>query len=151
MALEAVAQCYNMHRGLLRGLRVLVVVDNDSPTALRQKLFHGSALWRRYGTRQPFFNKRGGKVRQCIRPQGVLWTLFLCGLSIVSPLNAQVSDGPLGLPWGMPKEAVERLGIRLCCRQVGTWGTRYTVARHDFNKLPRSLVVYPQPAANSAA
>jgi hypothetical protein len=39
----------------------------------------------------------------------------------------------------MPKEAVERLGIRLCCRQVGTWGTRYTVARQDFNKMPRSF------------
>jgi hypothetical protein len=78
-------------------------------------------------------------VRPCIRPQGVLWTLFLCGLSIASSLNAQVSDGPLGLSWGMPKEAVERLGIRLCCRQVGTWGTRYTVARQDFNKMPRSF------------
>jgi hypothetical protein len=78
-------------------------------------------------------------VRPWIRPQGVLWTLVLCGLSIVSPLNAQMSDGPLGLPWGMPKEAVERLGIRLCCRQVGTWGTRYTVDRQDFTKLPRSF------------
>jgi hypothetical protein len=78
-------------------------------------------------------------VRPGIRPQGVLWTLCLCGLSVVSSLNAQVSDGPLGLAWGMPKEAVERLGIRLCCRQVGTWGTRYTVARQDFNKMPRSF------------
>ncbi len=78
-------------------------------------------------------------MRSCIRLQGVLWTLFLCGLSIASSLNAQVSDGPLGLSWGMPKEAVERRGIRLCCRQVGTWGTRYTVARQDFNKMPRSF------------
>jgi hypothetical protein len=70
MALEAVAQCYNMHRGLLRGLRVIVVVDNDSPTALRQKPFHGSAFWRRYWTRQSFFIKRGGKSATMYPPSG---------------------------------------------------------------------------------
>jgi hypothetical protein len=39
----------------------------------------------------------------------------------------------------MPKEAVEQLGIRLCCRQVGAWGTRYTVDPQDFSKVPRAL------------
>ena len=36
------------HRGLLRGLRVGVVVDDNSTTALRQKPFQVSAFWRRY-------------------------------------------------------------------------------------------------------
>ncbi len=49
------------------------------------------------------------------------------------------SDGPLGLHWGMPKEAVEKLGIHLCCRQVGKWGARYQVNADDFQRFPNSL------------
>jgi len=49
MGLEALEKCYNVHRGLLRRLRVEGVVDYNSTTALRQKPFHVSAFWRRYG------------------------------------------------------------------------------------------------------
>jgi len=49
MGLEALEKCYNVHRGLLRRLRVEGVVDDNSTTALRQKPFHVSAFWRRYG------------------------------------------------------------------------------------------------------
>src|SRR5262249_58101177 len=48
MGLEAVEKCYNVHRGLLRRLRVVVVVDNNSTTALRQKPRPVHAFWRRY-------------------------------------------------------------------------------------------------------
>ena len=48
MGLEALEKCYNVHRGLLRRLRVEVVVDYNSTTTLRQKPFHVSAFWRRY-------------------------------------------------------------------------------------------------------
>src|SRR5687768_3371134 len=48
LGLQALEKCYNVHRGLLRRLRVEVVVDYNSTTALRQKPFHVSAFWRRY-------------------------------------------------------------------------------------------------------
>jgi hypothetical protein len=37
MGSEAVEKCYNVHHGLLRRLRVIVVVDNNSTRDLRQK------------------------------------------------------------------------------------------------------------------
>src|SRR5262245_35333381 len=37
MGSEALEQCYNVHHGLLRRLRVVVVVDNNSTIDLRQK------------------------------------------------------------------------------------------------------------------
>ena len=48
MGLEALEKCYNVHRGLLRRLRVEVVVDDNSTTVLRQKPIQVSAFWRRY-------------------------------------------------------------------------------------------------------
>ena len=46
--LEALEKCYNCHRGLLRRLRVAVVMDYNSTTALRWKPFHVRVFWRRY-------------------------------------------------------------------------------------------------------
>ena len=37
MGSEALEKCYNVHHGLLRRLRVVVVVDNNSTRDLRQK------------------------------------------------------------------------------------------------------------------
>jgi hypothetical protein len=37
MGSEALEKCYNVHHGLLRRLRVIVVVDNNSTRDLRQK------------------------------------------------------------------------------------------------------------------
>jgi hypothetical protein len=68
---------------------------------------------------------------------GVLLVLGVGGG--LAPLDAQSGDGPLGLQWGASKEAVETLGLRLCCRQVGLWGARYTVDSETFRNLPRSF------------
>jgi hypothetical protein len=65
--------------------------------------------------------------------------LVLCVGGALAPLDAQPGDGPLGLQWGVSKEAVEKLGLRLCCRQVGLWGARYEVDPETFRKFPRSL------------
>src|SRR6266699_6866871 len=46
------------HRGLLRGLRVGVVVDDNSTTALRQKPFQVSAFWRRYCSNSTSFKEQ---------------------------------------------------------------------------------------------
>src|SRR5712692_4499443 len=48
MGLEALEKCYNVHRGLLRRLRVEVAVDYNSTKALRQKPSHVSAFCRSY-------------------------------------------------------------------------------------------------------
>jgi len=48
MGMKALEKCYNVHRGLLRRLRVGVVVDYNSTTTLRQKPFQVHAFWRRY-------------------------------------------------------------------------------------------------------
>src|SRR5262249_18712365 len=48
MRLQALEKCYNGHHGLLRRLRVEVVVDYNSTTALRQKPCPVHAFWRRY-------------------------------------------------------------------------------------------------------
>jgi hypothetical protein len=48
MGVEALEKCDTVHRGLLRRLRVGVVVDYNSTTTLRQKPFSVSAFWRRY-------------------------------------------------------------------------------------------------------
>ncbi|MGQ4807797.1 hypothetical protein NKDENANG_01157 [Candidatus Entotheonellaceae bacterium PAL068K] len=65
--------------------------------------------------------------------------ILLCGVVFVQAIDAQPSGGPLGLRWGMPKEAVEQLDIRLCCRQVGKWGARYKVNSQDFTNFPKPL------------
>lgn len=57
----------------------------------------------------------------------------------VAAIDAHATDGPLGLQWGMSKAAVEKLGIRLCCRQVGKWGARYLVEAEDLKNLPNAL------------
>jgi hypothetical protein len=64
---------------------------------------------------------------------------LLCCMVLVKTVDAQSSDGPLGLDWGISKEAVEKLGIRMCCRQIGKWGARYEVRRQDFANFPRPL------------
>lgn len=48
-------------------------------------------------------------------------------------------EAPFGLQWGMAKEDVEGMHIRLCCRQLGKWGERYEVNPRDFGKLPKTL------------
>jgi hypothetical protein len=65
--------------------------------------------------------------------------ILLCWVLLVNTHNAQSADGPLGLRWGMTKEAVETMGIHLCCRQMGKWGARYKVDSQDFNNFPNSL------------
>jgi hypothetical protein len=65
--------------------------------------------------------------------------LVLAAVIALSVVNVQATDGPLGLHWGMPKAAVETLGIHLCCRQVGKWGARYLVDAEDLKNLPNSL------------
>ena len=69
---------------------------------------------------------------------GTCLTLLACLIS-VNAFGAQADAGPLGLRWGMPKEAVEKMEIRLCCRQVGKWGARYSVDRKDIENFPRSF------------
>src|SRR2546426_10167398 len=56
MGVEALEKCYTVHRGLLRRLRVGVVVDSNSTTTLRQKPFSVSAFWRRYCTEETFLD-----------------------------------------------------------------------------------------------
>jgi hypothetical protein len=67
--------------------------------------------------------------------------LALLGAMVLSSpmLHAQSDDGPLGLRWGMSTEAVERMGLGLCCRQVGKWGARYEVNQSDFANFPAPL------------
>ena len=65
--------------------------------------------------------------------------LVLCVGGALAPVDAQPGDGPLGLQWGASKEAVEKIGLRLCCRQVGLWGARYKVEPETFRKFPRSF------------
>ena len=48
MGSEALEKCYNVHHGLLRRLRVVVVVDDNSTTDLRQKPYQVRKFWRRY-------------------------------------------------------------------------------------------------------
>src|SRR2546425_8902828 len=50
---EALAKCYNIHRGLPQRVRVAVVVDNNSTTAWRWKPLQVRTFWRRYCTTQP--------------------------------------------------------------------------------------------------
>ena len=69
---------------------------------------------------------------------GIL-TLLLCWQAVPSVTAAPTPAGPLGLQWGMSKEAVEQLGIGLCCRQVGKYGARYEVASEDFSNFPNPL------------
>lgn len=70
---------------------------------------------------------------------GVL-LLLLCGVLSLQALGAPPeNDGPFGLRWGMPKEALGQYNIRLCCRQLGKWGERYEVNYRDFEKLPKRL------------
>lgn len=64
---------------------------------------------------------------------------FPAAVVAVSVANVRAADGPLGLHWGMPKAAVESLGIRLCCRQVGKWGARYLINSEDLRNLPNAL------------
>jgi hypothetical protein len=45
---ETLEQCSHVHTGLLRRLRVAVVVDDNSSIVLRQKPFQVHAFWRRY-------------------------------------------------------------------------------------------------------
>src|SRR6266446_629290 len=52
-----------VHRGLLRGLRVGVVVDDNSTTALRQKPFQVSAFWRRYWYQQNITKHKVRKLK----------------------------------------------------------------------------------------
>src|SRR5262244_3110748 len=42
MGSEALEKCYNVHHGLLRRLRVVVVVDDNSTIDLRQKPYQGA-------------------------------------------------------------------------------------------------------------
>ena len=66
--------------------------------------------------------------------------LLLCGVLSQQALSAPPeNDGPFGLRWGMPKEALAQYNIRLCCRQLGQWGERYQVNHRDFEKLPKHL------------
>lgn len=65
--------------------------------------------------------------------------LVLAVVIAFSGLHVRAADGPLGLHWGMPRAAVESLGIRLCCRQVGKWGARYQVNDEDLQNLPNAL------------
>lgn len=67
---------------------------------------------------------------------GLLLLSIVIGLSAI---DARATDGPLGLQWGMSKAAVEKLGIRLCCRQVGKWGARYLIETEDLKNLPNGL------------
>lgn len=69
----------------------------------------------------------------------VLLLLFYGVLSQQTLSALPENDGPFGLRWGMPKEALEQYNIRLCCRQVGKWGERYQVNHRDFEKLPKRL------------
>ena len=70
---------------------------------------------------------------------GVL-LLLLCGVLSPPALSAPPEDdGPFGLRWGMPREALDQYNIRLCCRQLGKWGERYEVNPRDFEKLPKIL------------
>ena len=69
---------------------------------------------------------------------GISVTLLLC-IAWGRSLDAQQNDGPFGLRWGMTKEDVETMQIRLCCRQLGKWGARYEVDHRDFKNFPRRL------------
>jgi hypothetical protein len=51
--LQALEQCDNGHHGLLRRLRVEVVVDDNSTTALRQKPCQVRACWRVFFASNP--------------------------------------------------------------------------------------------------
>jgi hypothetical protein len=48
MGSKALAKCYNVHHGLLRRVRVVVVVNDNSTTDLRQKPYQVRQFWRRY-------------------------------------------------------------------------------------------------------
>src|SRR5262249_26797162 len=64
MRLQAVEKCYNGHHGLLRRLRVEVVVDYNSTTTLRQKPCYVRAFWRRYCTQEQTYPSKSHRLRQ---------------------------------------------------------------------------------------
>jgi hypothetical protein len=66
-------------------------------------------------------------------------TLLLLLVGWGNSVQAQADEAPFGLQWGMSKEDVEAMQIRLCCRQLGKWGERYEVNDRDFDKLPKAL------------
>ena len=68
------------------------------------------------------------------------WWWFLCVYGVgVSASQAESDEGPFGLQWGMSKEEVEKLNIRLCCEQLGKWGLRYQVHSKDFQYFSKRL------------
>ena len=77
-------------------------------------------------------------MRRYMLRAGVYSALVLC-LWWANISQAQNTEGPFGLRWGMSKEDVEAMNIRLCCHQLGKWGARYEVNRRDFDKLPKRL------------
>ena len=67
--------------------------------------------------------------------------ILFCWMAIllIGASHAQEDEGPFGLHWGMSKEEVTNMNIRLCCGQLGKWGMRYQVNQLDFKNLPKSL------------
>lgn len=65
--------------------------------------------------------------------------LVCCVALFLGASHEQKDEGPYGLDWGMSKEDVILMKIRLCCEQLGKWGMRYQVEPLDFKNLPKHL------------
>lgn len=77
-------------------------------------------------------------MQQPVPSRGMILALLSC-VAFVSHLHAQPDDGPFGLRWGMPYEALREMNIATCCVQLGKWGQRYQVAPDSFTSLPKAL------------
>src|SRR3989442_13322816 len=76
IGLEALAKCYNIHRGLPQRVRVAVVVDNNSTTAWRWKPLQVRTFWRRYcctGACRLSIGSSSSSLRQCQHTSLAFW------------------------------------------------------------------------------
>jgi hypothetical protein len=64
MGSEALEKCYNVHHGLLRRLRVVVVVDNNSTIDLRQKPYQIANFGEGIEIHKEFFSSLNSKAKQ---------------------------------------------------------------------------------------
>jgi hypothetical protein len=117
MGSEALEKCYNVHHGLLRRLRVVVVVDNNSTRDLRQKPYQIANFGEGIGHKTPYrcphrLNLSSQSSRSCALPNiKVLKDKDLEFANSIRPFLRQTGD-----PCHKAGLRVEQPIARICVR-----------------------------------
>ena len=92
---------HNVHMGLLRSLRVAVVVDDNSTIVLRQKPFQVHAFWRRYCRNDGVLNRiiKWPSYRCHRLHRRDLRALLSVRLRLVPPQRVLAAGALRGLDW----------------------------------------------------